>query len=78
MVYVLIASFLFGALDEKLTAKEQHLLRAFLNSLYHLGRKQKKTTKKWLNREVLTTVLILVIIRDDEKSQREELYELFE
>jgi len=39
MVYVLIASFLFGALDEKLTAKEQHLLRAFLNSLYHLGRK---------------------------------------
>lgn len=39
MVYVLIASFLFGALDEKLTAKEQHLLRAFVNSLYHLGRK---------------------------------------
>lgn len=68
-MYVLNHIFsVWGARQEKLTAENQHLLRVFVSSLYHLGRKWKKTTKKWLNRQVLSTVLFFVIIRNDDKS----------
>lgn len=68
-MYVLNHIFsVWGARQEKLTAENQHLLRVCVSSLYHLGRKWKKTTKKWLNRQVLSTVLFFVIIRNDDKS----------